>query len=83
MLDAAGNAASRSWSALVDATPPTLDVAAAPAAFSPDGDGTADTIRLTWSSTEALAGTLKLMRGTTSSAVAGLWHRRAGLLDRP
>ncbi len=65
MLDAAGNAASRSWSALVDATPPTLKVAAAPAAFSPDGDGTDDAIRLTWSSTEALTGTLKLMRGTT------------------
>ncbi len=70
LLDAAGNAASRSWPALVDATPPALTLVAAPAAISPDRDGTADTTRITWSSDEPLAGTLRIVRGT---AVVRSW----------
>jgi spore germination protein YaaH/flagellar hook assembly protein FlgD len=73
-FDAAGNAATRSWTATVDATPPRLAVSAKPAAFSPDRDGTADTVRLAWSSSEKARGTLRLLRGTTvvrSWAVSG------------
>ncbi len=38
-FDPAGNAATRSWSAVVDATPPALAATARPAAVSPDADG--------------------------------------------
>jgi flagellar hook assembly protein FlgD len=70
LLDAAGNAASRSWPAFVDATPPALSLAPAPAAISPNGDGTADATRIAWSSDEALTGTLRIVRGT---AVVRSW----------
>ena len=64
LFDAAGNAATRSWPATVDATPPALTVAAAAAAISPDGDGVADTVRLRWTSAEPTRGTLRVLRGT-------------------
>ncbi len=64
LFDAAGNAATRSWPALVDATPPALTAAAGPAAISPDADGVADTTRLSWTSSESAAGTLRVLRGT-------------------
>ena len=63
LFDAAGNAATRSWPATVDATPPALTVAAAAAAISPDGDGVADTVRLRWTSAEPTRGTLRVLRG--------------------
>jgi chitinase len=65
MLDAAGNAAVRSWPALVDATPPALALAATPAAISPNGDGTADAARIAWTADEPLSGTLQIVRGTS------------------
>ncbi len=63
LFDAAGNAATRSWPATVDATPPALTVAAAAAAISPDGDAVADTVRLRWTSAEPTHGTLRVLRG--------------------
>ena len=65
LFDAAGNAATRSWTAAVDATPPALTVAAAAAAISPDGEGIADTVRLRWTSAEPTRGILRVLRGTT------------------
>jgi flagellar hook assembly protein FlgD len=65
LFDAAGNHADRAWRTLVDATPPRLAVSARPAAFSPDADGSADSTRLTWSSSEPVSGTLRVMRGTS------------------
>jgi spore germination protein YaaH/flagellar hook assembly protein FlgD len=65
VLDAAGNAAARSWSVTLDTTPPALALTARPERFSPDGDGTADTTRLAWSSSEPLTGKLVVSRGTT------------------
>jgi hypothetical protein len=46
-------------------------VAAAPASFSPNGDRSADTTRLAWSSDEPISGTLKVMRGST---LVRLWR---------
>jgi hypothetical protein len=63
-FDAAGNAAVRAWQVTVDATPPVLAAAATPAAFSPNGDGVAETTRIRWSSGEAATGTLRILRGT-------------------
>jgi spore germination protein YaaH/flagellar hook assembly protein FlgD len=63
LFDAAGNAATRSWPATVDATPPALTVATAATAISPDGDGVADTVRLRWTSAEPTRGTLRVLRG--------------------
>jgi len=65
LFDAAGNAATRSWPAVVDATPPALAASARPAAISPDGDGVADATRLAWTSRESATGTLRVLRGTT------------------
>ncbi len=63
--DAAGNPATRTWTAVLDATPPVVGLEAIPATFSPDGDGTADSARIAWSSSEAGTGRLRLLRGTT------------------
>ena len=65
-FDAAGNSVARSFSVRADATDPVPGIAAAPAAFSPDGDGAADTTRLRWTSSEGVTGTLRLSRGTTT-----------------
>ncbi len=64
-FDPAGNAATRSWPAEIDATPPAMTAAARPAAVSPDADGVADTARLAWTSSESATGTLRVLRGTT------------------
>jgi hypothetical protein len=42
-----------------------LTAAAGPAAISPDGDGVADTARLSWAASERTIGTLRVLRGTT------------------
>ena len=63
-FDPAGNAATRSWSAVVDATPPALAATARPAAVSPDADGLADATRLAWTASESTSGTLRILRGT-------------------
>ncbi|MFH0750971.1 MAG: glycosyl hydrolase family 18 protein [Chloroflexota bacterium] len=64
-FDAAGNAATRSWPASIDTTPPAMSAAARPAAVSPDADGVADTARLAWTASENVTGTLRVLRGTT------------------
>ncbi|HEX3428863.1 MAG TPA: glycosyl hydrolase family 18 protein [Candidatus Limnocylindrales bacterium] len=48
-----------------DTTPPTIGVRATLGRFSPNGDGDADTTRLVWSSSEAISGTARILRGTT------------------
>ncbi|MFH1475428.1 MAG: glycosyl hydrolase family 18 protein [Chloroflexota bacterium] len=83
-FDAAGNSATRSWPAIVDATPPRLTATARPAALSPNADGVADTTRLAWTSSERATGTLRVLRGTkvirswTISGTAGAvtWNGR-------
>ena len=64
-LDPAGNAATQSWPAAVDATPPALTATARPAAISPDADGVADSARLAWTASESATGMLRVLRGTT------------------
>ena len=64
-LDRAGNRVSRSWTVRLDATPATVLGTVSPAVFSPNGDGSADTTRLTWSSSEPITGTARILRGTT------------------
>ncbi len=74
VFDAAGNAAARAWTVVVDTTPPVLGLTATPPTFSPDGDGIADQSRLAWTSSKAGAGTLRILRGATlvrEWAVAG------------
>ncbi len=63
--DAAGNCATRQYPVRVDATPPVVSAAAAPGAFSPNGDGAGDTIALRWTSSEAAGGTVAVWRGAT------------------
>ena len=64
-VDHAGNRSARSWTVRVDRTPASIQAAAAPAAFSPNGDGTLDTTRLTWASSERVSGLARIVRGTT------------------
>jgi hypothetical protein len=64
VFDAAGNAATKAWTVLVDSAPPVLALTATPATFSPDGDGIADGSRLAWTSNKAGIGTLRVLRGT-------------------
>jgi flagellar basal-body rod modification protein FlgD len=65
-LDAAGNAASQAWTVLLDTAAPELTLTAQPGRFSPDGDGVADTTRLSWTSPAPVTGTLRILRGTTA-----------------
>ncbi len=62
--DAAGNRTSRGWNVRLDATPPAIGVSA-PATFSPNRDGSADTARLAWTSSERISGTARVYHGTT------------------
>jgi spore germination protein YaaH/flagellar hook assembly protein FlgD len=63
--DVAGNCATRTYPIRVDTTPPTVADNAAPGLFSPNGDGSADTVRLTWTSSEAVTGTIAVWHGST------------------
>jgi flagellar hook assembly protein FlgD len=63
--DGAGNTVTRSWTVRVDATPAIVNATASPSLFSPNGDGAADTVRLSWSSNEAISGAARILRGTT------------------
>jgi flagellar hook assembly protein FlgD len=63
--DHAGNRTPRSWTVRVDHTPATLHATTAPAAFSPNGDGTADTASLAWTASERITGVARIVRGTT------------------
>lgn len=63
--DNAGNRVSRSWTVRLDTTPATVTAAATPGLLSPNGDGAADSTRLTWSATEKITGTARIYHGTT------------------
>jgi flagellar hook assembly protein FlgD len=63
--DVAGNCATRAFAITVDTTPPVITRSAAPAAFSPNGDGSADTVALRWTANEKATGTARVWRGTT------------------
>ena len=65
LADAAGNAARKSWDVVLDRRHPVVAVAAAPAAFSANGDGASDSTKLSWTSDEPVAGTLSVYHGTT------------------
>jgi flagellar hook assembly protein FlgD len=65
VLDAAGNAATQTWTVVVDSTPPVLRLTATPPMFSPDGDGTGDSARLAWTASETATGWLRILRGKT------------------
>src|SRR5262249_19885438 len=84
VADAAGNRATRTWTVRLDRTPPTVAITA-PARFSPNRDGVADTARLAWTMTEPAAGAAALYHGSTlvrswpvsaSTAGAVAWHGR-------
>jgi spore germination protein YaaH/flagellar hook assembly protein FlgD len=64
-VDLAGNVAVRSWNVRLDTIPPVFGLAATPASFSPNGDGTSDTVRLGWTSTERISGTARILHGST------------------
>lgn len=63
--DVAGNHAARSFPITVDTKGPVVNRTASRAAFSPDGDGTADTAALSWTASEQSTGTSRLYRGST------------------
>jgi spore germination protein YaaH/flagellar hook assembly protein FlgD len=65
VLDDAGNAAATAWDVALDVTSPDLVARATPAAFSPDGDGVADTTVLDWTTVEASKVVVRIYRGTT------------------
>jgi spore germination protein YaaH/flagellar hook assembly protein FlgD len=64
VLDDAGNFASRAWDVVVDGRAPTLTARATPARFSPDGDGTADSTVIRWSTDEPARSTVRIYHGT-------------------
>jgi chitinase len=49
----------------IDTTSPTLTTSASPTQISPNGDGSADSTALRWSSTESLTGGVKILKGST------------------
>ena len=63
-LDASGNRVSRAWDVRLDRVAPVLG-STAPARFSPNGDGAADTAALSWTSTETIRGTARIYQGST------------------
>jgi flagellar hook assembly protein FlgD len=64
-IDNAGNAVVRGYMVTVDTTPALYTVAVSPVRFSPDGDGVADTSRLSWSASEPVTGVVRILKGTT------------------
>jgi len=62
--DAAGNRVARSFDVVVDTRRPSVPVTA-PATFSPNGDGVAETAAIRWTSDESASGTVSLLRGST------------------
>ena len=64
VADPAGNRVSRTWAVRLDRTVPRT-VLTAPARFSPNGDGDADSARFAWSTTEAITGTIRVYHGST------------------
>jgi len=77
-FDHAGNRTPRSWTVRVDTTRPAIAATAAPAAFSPNGDGADDTTRLDWSSSERITGVARIFQGTTVIRSWGVSGAAAG-----
>ncbi len=50
----------------IDTDAPSIAASAGSAAFSPNGDGRTDTTTLTWRANEALTGTARIIRGSTT-----------------
>jgi spore germination protein YaaH/flagellar hook assembly protein FlgD len=67
--DAAGNSAGRTWDVSLDTRPAVLTARLTSGAFSPNGDGVADTARLSWTAGESVTGTVRVTRGST------IWRR--------
>ena len=63
--DAAGNRTTTTWDVTVDTRAPVVAATATPGAFSPNGDGVADTIALAWSADEAASGNARLLKEST------------------
>ncbi|MDQ3127951.1 MAG: glycosyl hydrolase family 18 protein, partial [Chloroflexota bacterium] len=61
--DGSGNRVNRAWDVRLDRIAPDL-AATAPARFSPNGDGAADTATLAWTSPETMSGTARIYHGT-------------------
>jgi hypothetical protein len=87
--DAAGNRTTKTWDVTLDTRTPVVAATAVPGAFSPDGDGVADTIALAWSADETATGNARLMKGSTiyrswaaGSTGAVVWNGR-DLRGRP
>jgi spore germination protein YaaH/flagellar hook assembly protein FlgD len=89
LVDHAGNRTSRSWTVRVDDTPAAIAPAATPASFSPNGDGIADTARLSWTASERITGTARIdksgivyrswsVSGATSGAITWNGKTAAG-----
>ena len=64
--DDAGNAATKSWTISLDTTGPRITPVVSPRAFSPDGDGAADTALVAWTADEPGTGTVKIRQGSTT-----------------
>ena len=78
VLDPAGNGAGRSWQVVVDGTAPTIAVAAGPATFSPDGDGTADATIIHWTNAEPGVTSVRITHGTKVVRMVALSGARSG-----
>jgi flagellar hook assembly protein FlgD len=72
--DAAGNSVARTWDVTLDTRPAVVRAEVSLATVSPNGDGSADMTRLSWTADERIAGTVRVIRGGTtwrSWAVSG------------
>ncbi|HET7167566.1 MAG TPA: glycosyl hydrolase family 18 protein, partial [Candidatus Limnocylindrales bacterium] len=68
--DASGNHAERAFGVVVDTHSPTVSPRVSRGFISPDGDGVADILPLRWSSTETIAGAVRL-RSASGALVRG------------
>jgi spore germination protein YaaH/flagellar hook assembly protein FlgD len=64
LMDVAGNGTDARFDVLLDTRPPSLSLAATPGRFSPNGDGQDDRVTLTWTTDEAVSGSLRIRSGT-------------------
>jgi flagellar hook assembly protein FlgD len=76
--DDAGNAATTSWTITLDTTGPRITPVVSPRAFSPNGDGTADTSLVAWTADEPGTGWVRIRQGSTTVrtwrvSAAGTW----------
>jgi spore germination protein YaaH/flagellar hook assembly protein FlgD len=65
VADPAGNSAARVWDVTVRSANPVMGVSVTPVSFSPNGDGADDRAALRWWSDVGVAGTARVVRGTT------------------